>query len=127
MSSFPAPRAVFLVLVGGAVGSIARLGLWDWATGAGVASWNATWIINVLGCALMGAVIARVPAQTTVREFVGVGVLGGFTTFSAFSVDTVELLTSGLYATAALYAFGGIATCLAGLWLGEFLARRRTT
>jgi CrcB protein len=84
-------------------------------------------VVNVAGCLLAG-VLAGLLASTRIhlpveaRTFLMVGLLGGFTTFSAFGVDTFTLLHSGHYATAALNVFGQVGLTLVAVWAGFALA-----
>ncbi|GGP41876.1 fluoride efflux transporter FluC [Saccharothrix coeruleofusca] len=83
-----APRgALAAVALGGGLGGLARYGLGLLVPGP----WG-TLLVNVLGCALIGVLMAFAPrAHPLVRPLLGVGVLGGFTTFSAYAVDAVRL------------------------------------
>ena len=96
---------VAAVSAGGVLGALARYGL-----GAAVGSpggWPlATFLINATGCLLIGALMAVVNARTThrlLRPFLGVGVLGGYTTFSTYAVDARGLLAAGRTGAALLY------------------------
>ena len=85
---------VLLVAVGGAVGAVARYGVGLGAARLfGLAFPWGTLFVNVLGGLAMGLLAARTgPEQEALRLALGVGVLGGFTTFSAFSLETVRLI-----------------------------------
>jgi CrcB protein len=126
-------RALTAVAVGGALGATARYAV-DVATDRwGIALPWATLAVNVLGCALMGLLVAYVlahPARHLLwRPFLGVGVLGGFTTFSTFAADAVLLADQGAGATSAAYVVATLAGGLLALWggtsLGRSLRRRR--
>jgi len=82
----------------------------------------ATLTVNIVGCLLMGLLVAVVvsdPGRHPLwRPFLGVGVLGGFTTFSAFALDTVTLLRNGSVAWALGYLIASVAGSLLGLWAG---------
>jgi CrcB protein len=123
------PRDVLVaVAVGGALGSAARYGLEAaWPTGPGGFPW-ATLIINLTGCALLGALMqviaTRIAPHRLVRPFLGTGVLGGFTTFSTYAVETRGLLAAGRPALAAAYALGTLAGALAAVRLGGWAAAR---
>jgi CrcB protein len=88
-----------------------------------------TWIINLLGGLLMGllaGILAR--AFTTeqgepLRLFIGVGVLGGFTTFSAFSLETANMLLRGQAVLAASYAVSSVAGSVLMLFIGLFIVK----
>jgi CrcB protein len=120
----------FWVALGSALGGMARF----WLTGA-VAAWVGarfpwgTLLINILGSLVIGATAAialppaRLALPTDARIFVMVGICGGFTTFSAFSLQTLELLQLGDASGAMGYITGSVALCLAAVWLGWWLAR----
>ncbi len=122
--------AVVVVGFGAALGGVARLfvtGLVVARAGAGAAP-LATLAINVSGSLLIGVIAGALQARADLsplwRLFLATGILGGFTTFSTFSLDVVTLGTAGA-ALAASYAFGsvalGIACAFAGLAIGRAL------
>jgi CrcB protein len=118
---------VLVVAAGGALGSLARWGLGEvLAAGAGRFPW-ATFIENVTGSFALGALMVFVidvwPPSRYVRPFVGVGVLGGFTTFSTYALDTRALVVADRVPLAAVYLFGTLAAGLAAVWLGIAVAR----
>ena len=88
-----------------------------------------TWIINLLGGLLMGILAGVLTRQFTpdqgepLRLLMGVGVLGGFTTFSAFSLETVNMLLRGQLLMAAAYAVSSVAGSIMFLFAGLFLTR----
>ena len=116
------------VAVGGAFGAVARHGLWL-ATTRALGSdfpWG-TFVVNGLGRALIGAVFVAIdehPSQPTLRALLMTGVLGGFTTFSAFALDAHGLTEAGFPGRAAVYVAASVALCLGGCWLGAAAARR---
>ena len=81
----------------------------------------------MLGCFLIGAlmviVIHAVPSQTLVRPFFGTGLLGGFTTFSTYAVDTVRLDDAGSAAIAIGYLFGTLLAAMFAVYAGTTVAR----
>jgi CrcB protein len=134
----PTHRSVVPVIaLGGMVGAAARHGLelaWPAATGA--VPW-ATLVTNVSGCLLIGLLMVHVVeggrAHPLLRPFVGVGVLGGYTTFSTYAVQTQDLLAGGHGLVALAYLFGTLASAIVAVVLGVvaarglLLARRRLT
>ena len=80
--------------------------------------------INLVGSFLLGLLVAGQWFSRDLREGLGVGFLGGFTTFSTFSVDTAALLRSGQSLTALTYLFGTVIVGLIATWTGIALARR---
>lgn len=87
-----------------------------------------TFIINITGSIAMGLVVGflahrNVPG-TELRLFVATGVLGGYTTFSTFSLDTISLWERGEIATAAAYVLGSLLLSFVGLWFGMVVFRR---
>jgi|CXWL01.1.fsa_nt_gi CrcB protein len=115
---------LLLVALGGAVGSAARYGVGVAATrwlGHGL-PWG-TLIVNVVGGVAMGLLAARTdPAHEPMRLLFGVGLLGGFTTFSAFSIETVRLLEQRPD-QAFLYVAASLLLSVGGCWLGLSLGR----
>jgi CrcB protein len=97
-------REFLLVALGGALGASGRFGVNLIAPWGGAGMPWATLVVNVIGGAAMGALYALAAENRPLMLFLGVGVLGGFTTFSAFSMETVRLLHAGDAATAGLYA-----------------------
>lgn len=126
-------RALAVAAAGGALGATARYAVDASADRLGIALPWATLSINVVGCALMGLLVAYVlahPARHALwRPFLGAGVLGGFTTFSAFAGDAVLLADGGAWATSAAYVVATLLMGLLALWLGhalgDVLRRRR--
>lgn len=115
------------IAVGGMLGASARHGL-ELAVPAGAGAFPlATFVTNVSGCALIGLLMVYVvelgSGHPLLRPFVGVGVLGGFTTFSTYSVQTTTLIEGDEPALALIYLFGTVATALAAVIVGVFLGR----
>jgi len=119
---------ILLVAIGGAVGSIARYLMassiqtatgWEFPIG--------TVLVNILGCFLIGILyvllVARPDPRQDLRALLMVGVMGGFTTFSSFSLETVTLAMNGHYTSATLNVVISVAACLVGTVLGIALAR----
>ncbi len=115
------------VSAGGALGSLARYGVTSaFPHRAGEFGWS-TFGINVAGCLLLGALMVLLeevwPDRTLLRPFLGVGILGGFTTFSSYVVDALHGFTSGAAGAAFGYLIGTLAAALAAVWLGAAVAR----
>jgi CrcB protein len=119
---------LLLVMLGGAIGAGLRYGVGLAAVrrlGAGF-PWG-TLLVNLAGGLgaglLLGFLIARGGSADPWRLFLGVGLLGGFTTFSAFSAETAYMLQRGDFGLAGLYTLvsvaGGLALLFAGLWLAR--------
>lgn len=116
-------RRVLLVALGGTIGTAARLGLGLVIPEAGGFP-VAILLANVLGAMLIGLLAARLPAAADLRLFLGTGVLGGFTTYSAFMTGTLSLWADApLLATA--YAVGSLALGLAAAAIGLRFGRPR--
>ena len=112
---------------GGALGAEARYGLSvAMPHGAAQFPW-ATLLTNALGCLLIGVLMVLVTevlsAHRLVRPFLGTGVLGGFTTFSTYTVDTQRLLTEGKAGLALAYLAGTLAAAMVAVWLGANATR----
>ncbi len=118
-----------LVGLGGAIGSVARYGLNQLIQERILPSKFPAGIfaINVAGSVLIGVVGGLIASgkwtiSAEARTFIVVGLLGGFTTFSSFSFDTLALLRDGHPGQAFLNVAGQIALSLVGVWLGYRLA-----
>jgi CrcB protein len=119
---------MLLVAAGGAVGASARYLVGVGAgrlLGSGL-PWG-TLIVNVIGCLIMGLLIEAMSLRWTVsdemRAFLTVGILGGFTTFSAFSADFALLLARKEQLAAALYLGASVGLSIAALFLGLAIVR----
>lgn len=101
-----------LVALGGAIGAVFRYGLGSYFIKSSSTFPWATWCINLLGCFLAGVFFAfsqQYPAlQNNARLFLMVGILGGFTTFSSFGLETFNLLREGQALWAIGYAVSSI-------------------
>ncbi|NIH86577.1 fluoride efflux transporter CrcB [Amycolatopsis granulosa] len=119
---------VTAVAIGGGLGALARFGLTRaWPTAPGHFPW-ATFATNVAGCFLIGVLMVIVTeirvAHPLVRPFLGVGVLGGFTTFSTYAVEFHNLLSPGLVAVAFAYLAGTLLAAMVAVFAGAALTRR---
>lgn len=120
-------RDLLLVASGGAIGATLRH-----VTAKAALSFTATfpwgtYLINVAGCLLMGVVagLANIGAiSPSARLFVATGVLGGYTTFSAFGLETHGLLSNGRLGAALAYVLGQLVLGVLGVFLGLAVARR---
>jgi len=116
-------RRVLLVALGGTIGTAARLGLGLLLPDAGGIP-VAVLVANIVGALLIGILAARLPASTDLRLLLGTGMLGGFTTYSAFMTGTVALWTDAPLLAVA-YAVGSLVLGLAAAALGLRLGRPR--
>lgn len=117
------------VALGGAIGAVMRW-LVELSTVALLdAEPVATLIVNILGCFAMGVLVARVlggaVGSPLIRPFLGTGVLGGFTTFSAYAADAAQLTRDGTPVLAGVYVVGTLAVCIGAVWLGGMVGRVR--
>lgn len=120
--------ALLLVMLGGALGAAARH-----LTGRATLAWfgpNYPWgtlAVNLIGGLLMGALAGTLAARGQGGEpwrlFLGVGVLGGFTTFSAFSLDLMNMLQRGDWGMGITYALASVLGALLALAAGLSIAR----
>ena len=95
----------------------------------GQASYTSTLLVNISGCAMIGVLagqltVGRLTMSPTLRAFVFVGILGGFTTFSTFGLDTLTLVREGRPGTAALNAVGQVVVGLLAVAGGYAVGQR---
>lgn len=116
------------VALGGALGSVARYWVATWAAPVSQAAPWGTIGINIAGSFVIGFFGAltlqggRLPAPDSMRLFVMVGFCGGFTTFSSFSLQTLDLLRAGAWGRALLNVAASVLLCLAAVAAGHALA-----
>ena len=121
--------AYIWIALGGALGSVARF----WCSGVAARLFGETFpwgtiIVNVAGSFIIGFFATltgpdgRVFADTLTRQFVMMGILGGYTTFSSFSLQTLALLQDGEWWLAGANIVLSVIACLAAVWLGHALA-----
>ncbi len=114
------------VIAGGALGVAARFFVYEWFSEKyGDATFPiATFTVNVVGCFIIGVVAGLtgpdgyMAAPGWVRNFVMVGILGGFTTFSSFTLQSVTLMNTGQMGVAFLHIALTLVLCLLGTWGG---------
>ncbi len=117
------------VMLGGALGTGARF----WLSGAIAARYGesfplGTLIVNVTGCFLVGLLATvsdpagRFLAAANLRQFLLLGICGGYTTFSSFSLQTLDLIRDGDWGRAGLNITASVFLCLIATWLGRVVA-----
>ena len=121
-------KLIFAVAVGGAFGSVARHLL-----AARITAWLGSgfpwgiFMVNVLGGFIMGLLVELMALKWSLsmewRAFLKVGILGGFTTFSSFSLDTVAMMQRGDFGLAALYVVGSVALSVGVLFAAMMAVR----
>lgn len=119
---------IVLVFVGGGLGSLARYG-----TGKAFMKWSSvfpfgTLTANILACMILGfftgwAALKPVDSVTAYRAFIAVGFCGGFSTFSSFSNETIQLILTNRFADACVNMIANMVLCSAatifGIWLSK--------
>ncbi|RIQ11790.1 fluoride efflux transporter CrcB [Jiangella rhizosphaerae] len=116
-----------VIAAGGVLGALARHGAASLQPDAGTGWPWAILAVNVSGCLLIGVLMAVLLGLTAphrlLRPFLGIGVLGGYTTFSTYAVDTQRLLVEGRYAAAVTYFLVTPVLALLAVWLGTAATR----
>ncbi|MFD7746683.1 fluoride efflux transporter FluC [Streptomyces sp. NPDC059698] len=123
----PQGRVLAAVAAGGALGALARYGALVLWPGAGGFPWT-VFVVNVSGCALIGVLMVLTVergriTRPLVRPFLGVGVLGGYTTFSTYAADAWGLLARQEVAVAMAYAVATAVTALGAVWAAAVATR----
>ncbi|MGN6514901.1 MAG: fluoride efflux transporter CrcB [Rhizomicrobium sp.] len=116
------------VMIGGALGSLARYAISAWTLpisrdlpwGTIGINFAGSFIIGFFGTLTLAA--GRFPVSENVRLLVMVGICGGFTTFSSFSLQTLDLIRSGAMARAGVNMVGSVVLCVAAVALGHYIA-----
>lgn len=114
---------VIAVAAGGAAGSVLRYAVAQWVVGrfGPTVPWH-TLIVNVTGAFLLGMLMALATERGTVSEpwrlLLGVGLLGGYTTFSTFAFESVELFAEHAPVLGVAYALGSVIAGVLAAWLG---------
>lgn len=122
-------QVLAVVSAGGAAGATARYGAGRlWPTADGVFPWT-TFTVNVVGCGLIGVLMVLLAeggwsARPLLRPFLGVGVLGGFTTFSTYTLDFLRLVRHGEAPAALGYAAVTLVGAMTAVWLTATVTRR---
>ncbi|GAA3351150.1 fluoride efflux transporter CrcB [Amorphoplanes nipponensis] len=116
------------ISAGGVVGAVTRYGVGlAWPHRPGGFPWS-TWLVNVTGCLLIGVLLVlitrRRPDQRLIRPFWGIGVLGGYTTFSTASVDVLRVAPGTGLAYLGLTVIGALLAVWAGTAATEAVLRR---
>jgi CrcB protein len=106
------------IALGGALGSVLRFAVAAFVHERAGAPWWGTLTVNVAGSFAIGFAAAW-REQAFVRDFVMIGILGGFTTFSAFSLQTLDLLRAGHMGVALANVALSVLVCLLAVWLGH--------
>jgi fluoride exporter len=107
-----------LIALGGALGSVLR-----YVMVSAIGAPFGTAVVNVVGSFAIGVLFVALGSREGWQFFLMTGVLGGFTTFSAFSLDTLRLIEAGQLLSAAAYVLGSVGLSLAAVALGANLAR----
>jgi fluoride exporter len=110
------------IALGSALGGMARHAVGGWALNVwGPAFPWGTLIVNILGSLMIGVIATTVQGNEQTRLFLAVGLCGGFTTFSAFSLQTLNLLQGGAYSAAASNIGLSVVVCILAVWAGAHM------
>ncbi len=120
---------VLAIAAGGAVGSVLRFWISIWVHSlAGRGFPYGTLTVNVLGSLAMGFLFVlfldRLTDNAVLRAGILIGALGGFTTFSSFSIETFNLIEQGAVLKAVLNMAGSLVLCVGATWIGVILGRQ---
>ncbi len=109
--------------IGGAIGAMLRYGMTVLGIHLHWSSNLSTFLVNVIGSFVMGLLVSGC-GQGTWMMMATVGLCGGFTTFSTFSVQSVSLLQEGKWGQAFLYILGSVLVCILMAWIGCFVGQK---
>ena len=120
-------EVVLVVGLGGAVGAILRWWVGVLMSHLLAPDFLGTLVVNLAGSFLVGVLLiwfqGKLPINDVLRTGIVVGLLGGFTTYSAFSMEAVNMMMAGFYGRASAYVVVTVAVCLMGTWAGVMLGR----
>lgn len=120
-------NTVFAVGVGGGLGALARYVIAGWVQPAGAAFPWGIFIVNITGGLVMGLIVEasalKLNLSPELRAFLTTGILGGYTTFSTFSLDSALMLQKGQYGAAAAYIGGSVILSILALFAGLWIVR----
>jgi fluoride exporter len=118
---------VLAVGVGGGLGALARYYIAGWVQAVSAHFPWGIFIVNITGGLLMGMIVEasalRLNLSPELRAFLTVGILGGYTTFSTFSLDSALMLQKGQYGQAAAYVLGSVVLSIFALFAGLWIIR----
>ena len=118
---------LLVIAAGGAIGTLARWGLAQLQPHAADSFPWSTWLVNITGSLIMGGFVTVLLELSAphryLRPFVGVGVLGGYTTFSTYMLETRDLVADSQTATASTYLLGTLVAGLVAVFVGMLVAR----
>ncbi len=122
-------KQILAIAAGGALGSVLRFWISGWVSGIlGRGFPYGTLVVNVSGSLLMGFIyvllVDKFNASAEWRAVLLIGLLGGFTTFSSFSMETFNLLEAGEIVKAFMNVMLSVVVCLAATWLGVVVGRQ---
>ena len=120
---------VLAIAADGTVGSVLRFWMSTWVHSfAGRSFPYGTLTVNVVGCLAMGFLfvlfVDRLSDNAVLRAGILIGVLGGFTTFSSFSIETLNLIEQGAWLKAVVNMTGSLLLCVGATWVGVILGRQ---
>ena len=120
-------KVALAVAFGGAIGAILRWWIGIFVSYLQAPVYWGTLAVNIVGSFLVGLFLmwfqAKSPIGDLLRTGILIGLLGGFTTYSAFSMETINLLMAGFYGRAVTYVVMTVVACLMGTWIGVTLGR----
>ena len=113
---------VLFVFIGGGIGSVARFFI-NYFINISILNQFSTLLVNVVGSFLFGVIYSIIAQNTLISLFLLTGILGGFTTFSQFTIDVIELNTQSQLSTLA-YFLGTVIFSILGAMLGVYIGSK---
>jgi fluoride exporter len=118
-------RTALLIFLGGGLGSVAR-----YAVGLVISRYShgqfplGTLVVNIAACLLVGLLAGILDYKTSARAFLVIGFCGGFSTFSTFTIEALDLIRGNFMGSAILYILGSLVLCLGSTFVGLWVAAR---
>ena len=118
-------RTALLIFLGGGLGSVARYFLGQLISRYSYSQFPlGTLVVNITACLLVGLLAGLIDHKAAARAFLIIGFCGGFSTFSTFTIETINLIRGNFTGYVVLYVLGSLVCCIGATFVGLWIAAR---